>query len=128
LGVITLNVANWSGQILFFRDAASWLCVILAPPLFGGAAAAAGVFVSLHAATVRQAQQTLTLAVLVIFLGVSFGVGALPQDVKVWFGRTLAAWSAAEVVLAASAIVLAVDVILVLAAIGRFQRSKLVLD
>jgi hypothetical protein len=38
------------------------------------------------------------------------------------------AWSAAEVVLAVSAVVLAVDLVLVLAALSRFQRSKLVLD
>jgi hypothetical protein len=43
------------------RGAASWLGLILLPPLVGGAVASAGVFVSLRAATVRQAQQTLML-------------------------------------------------------------------
>ncbi|MBV8844172.1 MAG: ABC transporter permease [Bryobacterales bacterium] len=69
LGIITVNVANWNGQVLLYRDPASWLCLILAPPLVAGAVASAGVFVSLHAATVRQAQQTLALAMVVIFVG-----------------------------------------------------------
>ena len=37
-------------------------CSLLGPPLVGGVVATAGVLVSLHAATVRQAQQTLSVA------------------------------------------------------------------
>jgi ABC-2 type transport system permease protein len=111
-----------------YRDAASWLGLILLPPLVGGAVASAGVFISLRAATVRQAQQTLMFGIVTGVLAIGFGIPALPDNVKLWFARILAAWSAAEVVLAASAVVLAVDLVLVLAAVSRFQRSKLVLD
>jgi ABC-2 type transport system permease protein len=128
LGIITVNVANWNGHVLLYRDAATWLALILLPLLVGGALASTGVFVSLRAATVRQAQQTLIFAVSVSVLAIGFGIPALPQNVKSWFAETLAAWSAAEVVLAASLVVLAVDVVLVLFALARFQRSKLVLD
>jgi ABC-2 type transport system permease protein len=128
LGIITVNAANWKGHVLLYRDAATWLALLLLPLLFGGALASAGVFVSLHAATVRQAQQTLIFAVSLSVLAIGFGIPALPQNVKMWFAETLAAWSAAEVVLAAGAVVLAVDVVLVLFALARFQRSKLVLD
>jgi ABC-2 type transport system permease protein len=124
VGVITINAANWSGHVLFYRSAASWLSLILLPPLVGGAVASAGILVSLHAATVRQAQQTLTFGIVAVGLALSFG---LPSLLK-WFARNLAAWSAAEVVLAGSAVFLAVDLVLVLAALNRFQRSKLVLD
>jgi hypothetical protein len=82
----------------------------------------------LRAATVRQAQQNLAFVVAGSVLAIGLGVPALPANVKMWFAQTLAAWSAAEVVLAASAVVLIFDVILVQAAISRFQRSKLVLD
>lgn len=50
LGTVTVNIANWHGQILMFHDAPSWLGLILGPPVLGAAVASAGVFVSLHAA------------------------------------------------------------------------------
>ena len=128
LGIITVNAANWNGHVLLYRDAGSWLGLILLPPLVGGAVASAGVFISLRAATVRQAQQTLMVAIVAGVLAITFGIPVLPENVKLWFARILAAWSAAEVVLAAGAVVLAVDLVLVLAALSRFQRSKLVLD
>jgi ABC-2 type transport system permease protein len=127
LGIITVNAANWNGHFLFYRDAASWLCLVLLPPLVGGVVASAGVLVSLHAATVRQAQQTLTFAMVVLALAIGFGLPALPASVKLLFAQNFVTWSATELVLAASAMVLAFDVVLVLAALGRFQRSKLVL-
>jgi len=128
LGIITANAKNWNGHVLLYRDTASWLCLILLPPLVGGAVASAGVFVSLRAATVRQAQQTLMFALVAVVLGVSLGSGALPENVRMWFARILATWSGAQLVLAASAVVLAVDLVLILAAVSCFQRSKLVLD
>src|SRR5262245_44677865 len=128
VGIITVNAANWNGHVLFYRDAASWLCLFLAPPLLGGAVASAGVLVSLRAATVRQAQQTLTYAMLVVFLTLTFGTNAVPINVRLWFTRILVAWSAVDVVLAASAVVLTLDLLLVLSALSRFQRSKLILD
>ncbi|MDE3110815.1 MAG: hypothetical protein KGL02_12850, partial [Acidobacteriota bacterium] len=76
LGIVTVNVSHWNGHVQLYRDTATWLGVLLAPPLLGGAVAAAGVLVSLRAATVRSAQQTLALGTVVIFLGVSFGAGA----------------------------------------------------
>jgi ABC-2 type transport system permease protein len=128
LGIITVNVANWNGHLLLYRDTASWLGLIFGPPLLGAGVTAAGVFVSLRAATVRNAQQTLSLALVVIFLGMSLGAGALPADVKRWFTQILVTWSATQLILAAIAVVAAIDVVLVLGAMGRFQRSKLILD
>jgi ABC-2 type transport system permease protein len=128
LGIITLNVANWHGQILMFHDSASWLGLILGPPLLGGAVASAGVFVSLHAATVRQAQQTLGVGLMVLIFGAVFGVGALPAATKARLMQILFGWSLTEMILAGAGIVLVLDAALILAAMARFQRSKLVLD
>jgi ABC-2 type transport system permease protein len=122
VGVITINAANWSGHVLFYRSATSWLALL--SPLVGGAVASAGILVSLHAATVRQAQQTLMFGIIALGLVLSFGLHTLVT----WFARNLAAWSAAEVVVAGSAVFLALDLVLVLAALNRFQRPKLVLD
>jgi len=127
-GTITVNAANWHGQILMFHDAASWLIILLGPPLMGGVVATAGVLVSLRAATVRGAQQTLAVAFAVLLLGVVFGSNRLPAEWKAWFARVLFTWSETGLVVAAEGVLLAIDLALLFAGMARFQRSKLVLD
>lgn len=128
LGTITVNVANWHGQILMFHEAASWLLLLLGPPLVGAAVASAGVFVSLHAATVRQAQQTLGIVLAVVVVGFTFGFGALPAAWKARLMQMLLGWPLTELAFLGAGVFLAVDTALVLAAMARFQRAKLVLD
>jgi ABC-2 type transport system permease protein len=127
-GAITVNAVNWHGQILMYHDTASWLIVILGPPLLGGAIATAGVLVSLHAATVRQAQQTLAVGFMVLFLAGIYGSTALPVAWKVWFAKILFTWSQTDLVLGAAGVVLAIDLALLVAGMARFQRARLVLD
>jgi len=127
-GVITVNAAYWQGSVLFYRDPVSLLILLLGPPLVAGAIATAGVLVSLHAATVRHAQQTLTVGFMIVFLGTIFGVSALPESWKLWFARILVTWSAMGVGFAVSAVLLAIDIALLLAGMARFQRTRLVLD
>lgn len=128
LGTVTVNVVNWQGHIQIFHDAISWLLFLLGPPLVGSAVATAGVFVSLHAATVRAAQQTLAGALAVLFIGATFAISSLPERWKAQVLQILITWSPWEWMLLAAGIVLAVDALLVLAAMARFQRSRLVLD
>lgn len=127
-GIITVNAANWHGQILMFHDVASWLALILGPLLLGAAVSSAGVFVSLRAATVRQAQQTLGVGLMVLIFALIFGYGALPAEWKARVAQIAFGWSAMELVLLGAAIILAIDAALILAAMARFQRAKLVLD
>jgi ABC-2 type transport system permease protein len=128
VGTITENVANRGDHILLYHDSASWLILLLAPPLAAGAVATAGVLVSLHATTVRQAQQTLMVAVLVLVAGSIFASNFLPMAWKEWFFGIWVAWSAASLVLSAAGVVLALDLLLLLAGMARFQRARLVLD
>jgi type III secretory pathway component EscS len=123
-----VNVVNWHGELLTYHDAASWIIILLGPPLLGAAIASVGVLVSLHATTVRQAQQTLAVGIMVLFLGVTFGSNALPVDWKAWFARILFTWSMADLVLAGAGVILVIDLALLLAGMARFQRAKLVLD
>jgi ABC-2 type transport system permease protein len=127
-GTITVNVVNWHGEILIYHDAASWLIIALGPPLLGGLIANAGVLVSLHAATVRQAQQTLAVGFMVVMLGSIFGSNMLPAEWKIWFGNILVTWTPAVLILAAGGMVLAIDLALLGAGMARFQRARLVLD
>jgi len=127
-GVITVNAANWQGHVLIYQDWASWLVLLLGPPLVGGVVATAGVLVSLHATTVRQAQQTLMVAVMVVVVGTVFGASMLPTSWSIWFTRILTTWSTTWLVLAAAGVVLVIDLVLLLAGMARFQRSRLILD
>lgn len=127
-GTITVNLSGSHGEFMIYRDAASWLILLLGPPLVGGLISTAGVLISLHAATVRQAQQTLGYGFMIVVLGIIFGSEALPAEWKVWLARNLAGWSFAELVLLAAGVILAADLALLMAGMARFQRSKLVLD
>jgi ABC-2 type transport system permease protein len=127
-GAITANVAHWQGHVLLYHDSASWLVLLLGPPLAAGMVATAGVLVSLHAATVRQAQQTLMVGFMVFFFGAIFGGNNLPTAWKVWFSGILVSWSAVGLMLAAAGVVLMIDLALLLAGMARFQRAKLILD
>ena len=93
-----------------------------------GAVATAGVLVSLHATTVRQAQQTLMVAVMVATFGTIFGGNVLPVEWKTWLARSVATWPPANLVLAVAAVLLAIDLVFLFAGIARFQRARLVLD
>jgi len=128
VGAITVNVVNWHGQVLIYQDAASWLLLLLGPPLLGGVIATAGVLVSLHATTVRQAQQTLSVGFAVVLIGTIFGSSMLPKDWQAWFARILITWSQVDLVLAAAGVLLAIDLALLAAGMARFQRARLVLD
>ena len=90
--------------------------------------ATAGVLVSLHATTVRQAQQTLSVGLIVAVVGTIFGSSMLPAELKAWFARILLTWSQAELVLAAAGVLLVIDLALLSAGMARFQRARLVLD
>jgi len=127
-GTITVNVVNWHGEILIYHDAASWLIIALGPPLMGGLIATVGVLVSLHAATVRQAQQTLAVGFMVVMFGIIFGSTMLPAEWRIWFGKILFTWSQANLALAAASVILAIDLALLGAVMARFQRARLVLD
>lgn len=128
VGSITVNVVNWHGEIYFYHDLPSWLGVLLGPPLIGITVASAGVFVSLHAATVRQAQQTLSVALVILMFAVIFGFGELPSSWRAQLTQILFGWSLTQLILMAAGILLVIDAALIFAAMARFQRSKLVLD
>jgi ABC-2 type transport system permease protein len=127
-GTITVNVANGQGGVRIYHDVASWLVVLVGPPLVGGVVATAGVLVSLHAATVRQAQQTLVVGFMVVVFAVIFGGNALPAEWKARFAQILVSWSMLGLVLAGIVVVLAIDLVLLFAGMARFQRARLVLD
>jgi len=126
LSIITVNVAYWSGRLLVYSL-----------PMFAGIlglsflvsllAAAMGVLFSLRAATVRQAQQTFNFIFLLMFIPI-FVFPQLPANVQSSVIRFLTQASASNLVLILAGFLLLLDLILLLLAMNRFQRSRLILD
>ena len=90
--------------------------------------AGVGVQISLRAATVRQAQQTLGLAFIVVFLLPFLVYTVLSPLQKRQFLDWLTTANWTQVGIVAGAVVLVVDLLLVALALARFQRSRLILS
>lgn len=124
LGLITVNVAHRGGGLLLYPPITAIGALLLS--FFGALlASAGGVLVSLRAQTVRQAQQTLSIATMVVFFVPVFGMQGLPDEVK----QRMAAWvvqaGTLKLLLTGIAVLAAIDILLVLAARARFRRPRL---
>jgi len=127
LGLVTVNLAQGGGEILLY------------PPLMAGGAlgvslltawlaAGAGVLISLRAATVRQAQQTLSMATLILLFVPILGLRALPPETQARLMELLQGGEAGQVLLIAVVVLLVLDAGLLAAAMARFRRARLILD
>jgi ABC-2 type transport system permease protein len=121
--LIVVNVAHWQGEILFFSPpialgslALSFLMALLT--------AGAGVFVSLKAATAQEAAQILTFAILIPPMLLQL-VPLLFRDQMAQFLDTV---NGPQLLLIVLAVLVALDVAVLLAALARFQRSRLILN
>ena len=126
LGLITVNVVHGNDQLLMY----SWeigLGTIVFSLLIATLGSGFGILVSLRASTVRQAQQTFSLAFMLLFIPMIL-LPTLPQE---WQNRLLiwvvnADFSAIFPV--AIFILIILDMLLIAVAMARFQRARLILD
>lgn len=131
LGLVSVNVVHGQGQLLLY-SALTFVAGTVLGLLAAGLAASAGVLVSLRAATVRQAAQTMSIATMVvIFVPVTIA-SALPRllpqvsALEVQAFLTNANWTLVLVV--AAAVLAVIDGVLLAVGMARFQRAKLILD
>lgn len=96
--------------------------------LTSGLAAGLGILVSLRSPTVRQAQQTLSMATLFITIGLSILVGATPQSWIQAIAHGIQAAGPILVALVSVGLLILLDLGLVLIALARFRRAQLILD
>ncbi len=89
-------------------------------------AAGAGVLVSLRAPTVRQAQQTLSIASMLLVFVPAFGLPALPAHLRHAALARLARLDPHALVATAAAALLLLDLALIAAARARFRRGRLI--
>lgn len=126
LSLLTVNIANWGGGLIIY--APFTLVGILIFSLLGsGLAASAGVLISLRAATARQAAQTMSFFIFVLFIPV-FILQFLPADIQLNLFRTIERADPWQIALAAALLLIMLNAGLITAALTQFKRSKLILD
>jgi len=126
VALVVINVAFNSGNLLFF-PLPNGLAIFIFSFLVAWLAAGLGVLVSLRASSVRQAQQTLSLAFLVFLIPLLL-LPLLPQNMQINVSIALKAFDFQSAALIAGAALLVIDLVLLGMANLRFKRARLILD
>jgi len=125
VGLVTINVSNWSGKILFFSPFIG-VTILSSSFLVAWLAADLGIIVSLKAASVRQAQQTLSVAFLLFFIPLLL-LPVLPDSLRISVQNALGNLDFQSVIIAVTIILLVFDLGLLSVAFRRFKRPRLVI-
>ena len=127
LGLITVNLTSWSGTFLFYSP-----LVLVGGTVLGlltaGLAAGVGVLVSLRASSVRQAAQTMSIAIMLLLFVPIFGFQALPRATQAGLITSAQQVNATAALLVAGGALLLVDIVVYGVARLRFRRDRLALD
>ena len=127
LGWLTVNVVAGFGELLLYPLETAM--GILGLSLLGaGLATGAGILVSLRAPTVRHAQQTLSTALLILFVAPVFAWQFLPFGWRENIAEQMSALEAEALLPGVMGTLLLIDVVLLTAARLRFRRARLILD
>jgi ABC-2 type transport system permease protein len=127
ISLIALNIAFAKGQLLMYPGGIIVGTVTMSL-LISTLAAGIGVLVSLHASSVQQAQQQLSLGMFAVIIVPVVGYSLLPAETKTSIANALAGGQTAGIFIVVVLGLLIVDVIFIALAMARFQRSKLILD
>ena len=121
--LIVVNVAHWQGEFMFFSlpIALGSLALSLLMALL---TAGAGVFVSLKAATAQEAAQILTFGILIPPMLLQL----VPLLFKEQMERFLDTVNGLQLLGIVLGVLVVLDIAVVLAAMARFQRSRLISD
>lgn len=126
LGLVTVNLAYGKGELILFPiDIGTGILVLSF--LVATLAAGLGVLVSLRATTVRQAQQTFSIAFFILFIPL-FLVPILPAEWKITITAMLSKVNLRMVPVAFAGLLILVDALLIWIASAQFKRAQLILD
>ena len=127
IGIIAVNVAHRENGLILF-EAQRLLVTIALTILASLFMAGVGVFISLRASTVKQAQQTFGIAIIVITMGPLLLFNALDPETRESVGRRMGNLGEARIEGYAIVGLTVASAIVIAAALARFRRGKLVLD
>jgi ABC-2 type transport system permease protein len=119
--VVNLSAGNGMGSWVFYHPIELFLEAVALCLLISLLAASAGVLISLRVATVRQAQQTLSIGTIVLMFGGLLVLSALPGDL-------LSSLNYSQILLICIAVIGVLDAVLLGLALLSFQRSRLILS
>jgi ABC-2 type transport system permease protein len=127
LGLVTVNLVHGHGELLLYQGIIGLGSTALSL-LGAGLAASAGVLISLRASTVRQAQQTLSFAAWLLPIIVGYGGRIFPVEWRAYLVEAITASGMSGIVFVVTAILIVLDIGLLVVAMARFQRARLILD
>jgi len=130
VSLVMVNVTHWDGQVLLYTPIMALANVALSL-LMASLVAGLGVLISLRAATVQGAQQTLmaaTLFPLVLLQMIPLLLLNVVPDGKARLKELVAAANPTQIILIVMAVLVVLDVGLLMAALARFKRARLILD
>jgi ABC-2 type transport system permease protein len=126
IGLLTVNIIHGKGELLLFSPT-QILTALVFTPLASGLMASIGIHVSLRAKTVKQAQQTLSTAVLILLIVPAIAFPTVPQS---WQTAALEFVRGPDKAMLAGGIalgMLVIQLLLFMAAAARFRRGRLIL-
>jgi ABC-2 type transport system permease protein len=121
IGLIVANLSRGQGSWQFYTQVDLLLETLALSLLTSLLGVSGGVLISLHSATVRQAQQLLIVATLVLVGGGILALKAVPA-------QAIASLSASQFWLIAMAVLVVLDAILLGASLVSFRRARLILS
>jgi len=128
VSLVMVNVTHWDGQVLLFTPIVALANVALSL-LMASLVAGLGVLISLRASTVQEAQQTLmtaTLFPLVLLQMIPVLLLNVVPDGRVRLRELVAAANPTQIILIIMAVLVALDLALLVAAMVRFKRARLI--
>jgi len=127
VGMITVNVVDGRGELLLYPLEIAVAGAILGL-LTATLSASIGVLVSLRAATVKQAAQQLVFASIALTWLPLFGLSLLPTGVQENLVELAKTGSTTAIFIVTVFVLIALDFGLLILAMARFKRSRLILD
>jgi ABC-2 type transport system permease protein len=129
VSLVMVNVAHWDGRVLLYTPIVALANVALSL-LMAGLVANLGVLISLRAATVQGAQQNLMAATLfpLVFLQlIPLLLLNVVPDGRALLKELVAAANPTQIILIIVTILVVLDLALLMGAIARFKRARLIL-
>jgi ABC-2 type transport system permease protein len=127
LGIVTVNLRYPNGELLIYPPEIGFGIVMLSL-LSAGFIASAGVLISLRASSVRQAQQTMSIAIMLLIFVPIFGAQALPGEWRKRLAEALMNVDATRIMFIVMATLIVLIFGLLAVAMARFKRARLILD
>ena len=127
IGLIAVNVAHGENGLILFapqRFIVTVVLTILASLLMAGI----GVFISLRASTVKQAQQAFGIAIIVLTMGPLLLFNALTYETRTALVSRLGRVGETRIEAYVVAGLFVLSAVVIGGALARFKRGKLVLD